>query len=61
MRNRMMKAAADEMIWMTKQEIKEVLDNRPDLVQFLKLALDNPELIPSVIKLLKKGEGEEDA
>ena len=46
---------------MTKQEIKEVLDNRPDLVQFLTLARDNPELIPSVVKLLKKGEGEEDA
>lgn len=46
---------------MTKQEIKEVLDNRPDLVELLTLAQDNLELIPSVVKLLKKGEGEEDA
>lgn len=46
---------------MTKEEIKEVLDERPDLVEFFTLARDNPELIPSVVELLKKGEGEEDA
>ena len=45
----------------TKQEIKEVLIERPDLVELLTLAQDNLELIPSVIKLLKKGEHEEDA
>ena len=46
---------------MTKQEIKEVLDERPDLVEFLTLALECPELIPSAVKLLKKGEDEGDA
>ncbi len=46
---------------MTKQEIEEVLSKRPDLMEFFTLARDNPELIPSMVKLLKKGEGEEDA
>ena len=46
---------------MTKEEIKEVLDERPDLVEFLTLARECPELIPSAVKLLKKGEREEDA
>lgn len=45
---------------MTVQEIKEVLDKRPDIVDFLNLVLKDPDLIhrtPELTKLIQEGEG----
>lgn len=39
---------------MTKEEIKEVLDERPDLVEFLTLARECPDQIPEVTAYLEE-------